>query len=137
MLLTPVVEQLQIELLDAAVDDEVIDVGELADDADRAAGDRVRERREPRLEETQVRIERRVGEPERQLGVHLVGQRDAAGAGHDEAGRRGLELDRQQLAAQRQPAGQLADAFVAGEEVVHSHAHVVAGHIERAGCLSR
>ena len=32
-----VVEQLQVELLDAGVDDEVIDVGELADDADRAA----------------------------------------------------------------------------------------------------
>ena len=68
------------------VDDQVIDVGQLADDADRAAGDGVGERRQPRLEEADVRIERRVGEPQRHLRVHLVGQGDPARAGDDQAG---------------------------------------------------
>ena len=35
-----IVEQLEVELLDAGVDHEVIDVGELADHPHRAAGDR-------------------------------------------------------------------------------------------------
>ena len=81
-----VVEQLEIELLDAGVDRQVIDVSELTDHSDRAAGDGTGKRRELRGKETQIRIERGVGEPERQLGVHLVGHRDPAGAGHDESG---------------------------------------------------
>ena len=46
-----VVEQLQIELLDPSVNDQVIDVGEFSDHADRAAGNRTGEWRQPRLEE--------------------------------------------------------------------------------------
>ena len=42
--------------------------------------------------------------------------------GHDETRRRRFELERQQLAAQRQASGQLADAFVAGEQVVDAAA---------------
>ncbi len=65
------------------------------------------------------------------------GQRDAAGAGHHQTGRGGLELDGQQLAAQRETAGELADAFVAGEQIVDAHADVVAGLVERAGAAGR
>ena len=115
----------------------MIDVGQLADHANGAAGDGVRERRQARLKEPHVRIERRVGEPQRQLGVHLVGQRDAARPRHHEPRRGGFELDGQQLAAQRQPAGQLPDAFVAGKQIVDAHAHVVARHLERAGAGRR
>ena len=43
-------------------------------------------------------------EAHRQLGVHLRRQRDAARARHDETRRGRFELERQQLAAQRQPA---------------------------------
>ena len=117
-----IVEQLQVELLDVRVDDELIQVGQLADDAHRAADDRGRERRQPRLEEADVGIERRLAEAHRQLGVHLGGERDAARAGDDEARRRRFEIERQQLAAQGQPAGELADAFVAGEQVVDGRA---------------
>ena len=88
--------------------------------------------RQLRLKEPHVGIERRIGEPERQLGVHLVGQRDPAGARHDESWRRRLEFGGQQFAAQRQPAGELADALVGGEEIVDAHSHVVARHVERA-----
>ena len=66
-----IVEELEVELLDARVDDELIHVGQLADDAHRAADDRGREGREARLEEAHVGIERRLAEPHRQLGVHL------------------------------------------------------------------
>ena len=133
LVLQSVVEQLQVEALDVRFDDEVIDVRELADDADGAAGDGVRERREARLEEADVRVERRVGEPHRQLRVHLRRQRDAARAGDHETGRGRFHLQRQQLAAQRQPAVQLADAFVAGEQVVDAQLDVVSRLVERAG----
>ena len=40
----------------------------------------------------------------------------------DETRRGRFELDGQQLAAQREPAGQLTDAFVAGEQIVDARA---------------
>ena len=42
-------------------------------------------------------------------------------------------ISRSELAAQRQPAGELADAFVAGEQVVDAELDVVARLVERAG----
>ena len=75
-----IVEELQVELLDARVDDELIQVGQLAEDADRAADDRGREGREARLEETHVGIERRLAKTHRELGVHLGRERDASEA---------------------------------------------------------
>ena len=83
-----------------------VDVGELADDAHAAARDRGRVGREPRLEGADVGIERRVGDAERQLGVHLGRQRDAAGRRHRQARRRRLELQRHQVAGD----ADLADA---------------------------
>ena len=44
---------------------------------------------------------------------------------------------REQLAAKRQPAVQLADAFVAGEQVVDAELDVVARLVERAARRSR
>ena len=129
----PVVEQLQIELLDAAVDDEVIDVGKLADHANGAAGDRVREWGQSGLKKPQIRVERRVRKPHRQLGVHFIGQRDASRPRHHEPRRRGFEFRGEELATQREPASQLPDALVAGEQIVHAQAHVVPGNFERAG----
>ncbi len=46
-----------------------------------------------------------------------------------------LELERQQLAAKSQPARQLPDAFVAGEEIVDDELDVVARLVERAGAV--
>ena len=57
-----VVEQPHVDAVDGAVDQQVIDVAQLADDADAAAGDGGRERRQPRLEGAHVRVERGVGE---------------------------------------------------------------------------
>ena len=114
-----VVEQLQVELLDPRADH---------------AGDRHRRARRRRgrcrsatavvngdsrgSKKRRYGIERRVLEPHRHLGVHPVGQREPAGAGDGQTRRGGFELGGQQLAAQRQPAGDLADAFVAGEQIV-------------------
>ena len=73
-----VVEQPHVDAVDGAVDQQVLDVAQLADHADAAADHGGRERRQPRLERAHVRIERGVGEAERQLGVRLGRQRDAA-----------------------------------------------------------
>ena len=127
-----VVEQPQVHLLDVGVDAQRIRVVELADDANRAAGDRRRERRERRLQDAQVRIERRVGDAERQLRVHFVVQLDAAGARHREARRRRFELVGHQQAAHRQAAGHFADALVAEEQVADAPLDVVARLLERA-----
>ena len=40
-----IVEEFEIELLDAGLDRQMIDVGQFADDANGAAGDRIRKRR--------------------------------------------------------------------------------------------
>ncbi len=129
----PVVEELEIELLDPGLDDELIGVGELADDAHGAADDGRRVRREPRLEEAHVGIERRLAEPDRHLRVHLVCQRDTARAGDDETGRRRFEIEREQIAAQVQPPRKLTDAFVARKEVIHRQLHFVAWVLECPG----
>ena len=128
-----IVEQLEVELLDFRVDDELVGVGQLADDAHGAADDRGRIGREARLEEADVRIERRLAEADRQFGVHLVGERNPARAGDDEPGRRHFEIERQEIAAQVEPSGELPDALVAGKQVVHGQLDVVARLVERAG----
>ena len=115
------------------VDDELVGVGQLADDAHGAADDRGRIGRQARLEEADVRIERRLAEADRQFGVHLVGERNPARAGDDEPGRRHFEIERQEIAAQVEPAGELPDALVAGKQVVHGQLDVVARLVERAG----
>ena len=96
-------------------------------------GDRGRERRQPGLEESDVGIERRVLEPHGHLGVHVVGQLEPARAGHEQARRRGFEVGVDRLPAQRQPAGHLADAFVAGKQVVDAELDVVARLVEISG----
>ena len=105
-----VVEQPHVERVDGRVDEQVIDVGELAHHANRAARHRGGVRRQVRQEQPDVRIERAVVEPERELGVGLRRQRDAAGAGQREARRRGVHVAAQFVAAQRERAGDLADA---------------------------
>ena len=52
-----IVEQLEVELLDLRVDDQLVGVGQLADDAHGAADDSSRIGREARLEESHVGIE--------------------------------------------------------------------------------
>ena len=52
----------------------------------------------------------------------------------DHQTRRGrFHLEVQELAAQREPAVQLPDAFIAGEQVVDAQLHVVSRLLERAG----
>ena len=121
-----VVEQPHVERIDRAVDEQMIEVGQLADDADRAAGDRGGERRQLRHEQADVGIERAVVEAERQLGVGLRRQRDAAGAGEREPRRGGVDLAAELVAAKRQRAGDLADAFLADGQIVDAEPHVVA-----------
>ena len=87
-----VVEQLEAELFDGRAHGQPIDVGELAIDAHRAARDRGRERRQPRLEEAQIRIQRRILEPHRHLGSHRGRELEAAGSGDEQAGRGRFEI---------------------------------------------
>ena len=96
-----IVDEPQVELLDRRRDAQGVAVVELAGHANRAAGRRRCVRREVGLEHAHVRIERRVAHPERQLGVGVVVERDAAGARHREARRRRFELVGQQLVAHR------------------------------------
>ena len=133
----PVVEEADVEPIDGGVDEQVVDVGELADHANAAARDGGRERRQARLERADVRIERRVGDVERQLGVHLGRQRDAAGARDGKARRGRLELERHHVAVDVDVADDLADAFVGDEEVTDRPAHVVARHVEGAAAAGR
>src|SRR5256885_12683048 len=86
------------------VDDEMIRIRELADDADGAGDHGGRERRQLRHEQPHVRIERRVVEAERQLGLGLRRQRDVAGAGERQARRRGVDLSARIRAPQRERA---------------------------------
>ena len=66
------------------------------------------------------------------LGVRLRRQSDVAGAGNRQPRRRRIHLSTQLLAAQRQRAGDLADALVRDCEVVDAEPDVVARLIERA-----
>ena len=70
----------ELDLFDPAVDDQMINVCELANHPDRSAGDGARERRHARFEKAQVRIERRVREAQRHLGIHLIVERDTPGS---------------------------------------------------------
>ena len=99
-----VVEQPHLDAVDGRVDEQMIDIGQLADDPDRAAGDGRRQRRQRREEQARRQIERAVVEPERQLGVGLRGQRDAAGAGDGELRRRRIDLADELAAAQGERA---------------------------------
>ena len=107
------------------------------DDADRSAGDGGRERRQLRHEQPHVRIERAVVEPERELRVGLRRQRDAARAGERQPRRRGVDLAAQLVAAQRERAGDLPDAFFADEQIVDAEPDVVARRVERAAAAGR
>ena len=94
-----IVEGADLQLVEHHVDDEPLGVRELADDAQRAAADRRRKRREALLERARVGIERRIGEAQRDVGILRLGQIDAAGARHGEARRSRLDLDRHAVAA--------------------------------------
>ncbi len=89
-----IVEQPHVQRLDGGVDDQPIHVSQRTHDANRAAGDGGRERRQPRLERAHVGIQRGVGDAERDVGVPARRQLDASGAGHGKSRRRGLELQR-------------------------------------------
>ncbi len=127
-----VVEQPHVEAVDGGVDQQTIDVGQLADDSNRAAGDGGREGRQLRHEQTDVRIERAVVEPERQLGVGLRRQRHAAGAGDRQPRRRRIDFAAQLVAAKRERPGHLPDALLRDEQIVDAEPDVVARNVERA-----
>ena len=118
-----VVEQPQRQRVGARVDAHLLRVAQLSGDPQRAAGDSGRERREVGPEDADVRVDRRVGEPEREVAVRFVGHRHAAGAGHDQPGRRGVQLHAQRVVANRQPRRHLADAFVFDEQVRDAEPH--------------
>ncbi len=132
-----VVEQPHVERVHGAVDDEMIRIRELADDADGAGDHGCRERRQLRHEQPHVRIERGVVEAERQLGIGFRRQRDVAGAGERQARRRGVDLPAQIRAAQGERAVHLADALLADEQIVDTEAEVVARRVERAAAGRR
>ena len=73
-----VVEQLQVEPFDRGLDQQAIEVGELAGHTYGSTGDRGRERGQARFEEPDIGIQRRVLEPEIQFRITLRGQRKAA-----------------------------------------------------------
>ena len=103
----PVVDQPEIELFDRCRDPQGVAVVELADDADRSAGHGRRVRRQVGLEHPHVRIERRVADAERQLGVALLVERNAAGARDGQPRRCRFELVGEELVAHRQASGDL------------------------------
>jgi hypothetical protein len=84
------------------------------------------------LQHAQVRVERGVGDAERQLGVHFVVELNAAGARHRETRRRRFELVGHQQAAHGEAAGHLADALVAEEQIADAPLDVVARFLESA-----
>ena len=81
------------------------------DDADRAARDRGRGRREVRHEQADILIDRAVVKPQADLGVALRIEGDPPGAGHRQPRRRRVDLAAQVRAPQRELAGDLADGF--------------------------
>ena len=126
-----VVEQPQIQAVHGRVHQEVIDIRERADDADGAAGHGGRERREPGLEQADVRVERGVVETQRQLGLGSGRQGDPSGPCDRQSGRRGIDLTGHLFAAERQRAGHLSDAFVGDKEIGDAKPHVIPRDLER------
>ena len=120
----PVVEEPHVEAVDGGVDQQVIDVGQLADDADAAARDRGGVGRQPRLEGADVGVERRVGDAERDVGV---ASRASARCGPcpDTARRDDAASSFSVTTSSMTPISppHLADAFVAREEVPHGAFH--------------
>ena len=132
-----VVEQAHLDRVDGAVDEQMIEVGQLADDPDCSAGDGGGERRQLRHEQTRVRIERAVVETKRDLGVRLRRQGDAAGAEDVEPRRRRGHFAAQLLAAHRERPGDLADPLFTDEQSVAAKPHVVARLTEGAAAAGR
>ena len=132
-----VVEQPHLHAVDGAVDEQVVDVGQLADHADRSARHRGRCTATARHEQAHVRIERAVMEPERQLGVGLRGERDAAGAGDRQARRRDVDFAAQLVAAERERPADLPDRFARHRQIVDPELDVVARRLERAAAAGR
>ena len=67
-----VVEQRHVQSVDRAVHQQVIDVGELADDVNRAVGDRRRVRRQLRHEQSDVGVERAIVKSQAELRVGVA-----------------------------------------------------------------
>ena len=127
-----IIEQAQIEAIDDGLDHEFVDVGQLPRHADTAAGDSCRERRNARAERAHVRVERRVGNAERQFGVHVVRHLNAPRTRHRQTRRGRLELHGEHLADDVELTADLTDALVTHEEITHHDAYVVARSLERA-----
>ena len=108
----PVVEQPHIQAVDRRLHHQLVDVGELSDHTDVAAGDGGREGRQLRVESAEVWIERRVGHVERQVGIHPGRECHPAGPRYGQPGRRRLELHGQQVAVDVQRGTDLSDALI-------------------------
>ena len=133
VVLQVVVEQPQVDVLDRALRAEAGAVAQRPDDAEAAARHDRGERRQPRLEEAHVGIDRRAREAQRQVGVAHRRQRDPSAARDGEARRGAFELgDAHLVAAHLDAAGELAEPLLAGEEIDHAAAHAVARLVERA-----
>ena len=132
-----VVEQAHLQCVDRSVDQQVIEIGELADEANGAAPDRGGERRQLRHEQPHVRVERAVVKAEGDFGVGLGGQGNPSGAGDREPRRRRRDVATQLLAAQRERPRHLADTFFANEHAAGAEPHVIARLIEGAAAAGR
>ena len=115
-----VVEEGQPRVLgrDARVNRQLGRHGKRAANVDRAADDRARIGRDLGRKELQIRIERRLEQPEEQRRVRPIVQGDAARPGDLQTIGHRLELiDRHRLAAHGDPAVHLADALVARVQI--------------------
>ncbi len=131
-ILQRVVEQLHLDRIDRRLHQQVVQVGQLADHPNRPAADPGGVLGQTREKQPEVRIERAVVKPERELAVGLRRERDAAGRRERKTRRGGVEVAAELVAAERQRAGHLSDGFVADGEIIHADLEVVAWHLEGA-----
>src|SRR5262245_24635327 len=75
--------------------------------------------------------------PEGQFGIRLRRERDTTRPGKRQTWRGDVDLAAQFLAAQRQGAGDLPDAFVGDKKIVDAKPHVVPGRVEHTAALGR
>ena len=135
LVVQPVVEERELGVLvgDAHVHDEIRGVEERAFHVHRATHDRAGVGRHLRREEFQIRIERRVEQPQKQRRIAMFVERDAAGSSDLQTIRDRIQpVERQHVVLHRQLAVNLADAFVAGVEVGDRAVEFVARRIEPA-----
>ena len=128
----PIVEESEIQAIDRRVHKQLVDVGELSDDANVAAGDCGRERRQVRVNRADVRdrvkCRRRLNDRSASIpGVRAIRpEPDTARRGDAASSFSVIDVD-----VDADLSDDLADPLVADEEIADRAADVVARPIER------